>query len=513
MVEITIDGRTVRVPEDTTLLEAARLAGATIPTLCHLDGLEPLNSCMVCLVEDRETGNLVPACNSPVKEYREIATGSEPVHQARKAAMELLLSEHVGDCEAPCRRACPAFIHIPRTIRLIEEGRHEDAVTTVRQHLPLPAVLGRICPAPCERACRRGRYDRPIAIRSIERFVGDWSLESGGKLAIPRVPPSATVAVVGSGPAGLASADLLLGLGYGCVVYDKQSEPGGALRYSIDEDRLPRAVLDAEIQGIERRGAVFRMDAPVGSDPSIGELREKFDAVILAAGIPAPGDSSYEQSSRIAGVFRVPVPAKGKPTAKPMAVRSMARGRNAVLMADLWLRKGVLDRPRRTFDSHAGRFGKDEIAALLAAKEALEGGGPTKAEGEIESPPADIVSEAARCLRCDCIRGKTCRLRGLADRLGASQSRFRRRERRAFERIVGGESPALSLEPGKCIRCGICVRIAQQAGESPGLSFSGRGIDLTIRVPLNGPIGSAVKGSTAKRCADACPTGAMALVK
>ena len=104
---ITIDGTSIAVPEEVTLLEAARLAGVTIPTLCHLDSLEPDAACMICVVEDRATGRLVPACSSPAKAYREIATDNEHVRRARKAALELLVSEHLGDCEAPCRRACP----------------------------------------------------------------------------------------------------------------------------------------------------------------------------------------------------------------------------------------------------------------------------------------------------------------------------------------------------------------------------------------------------------------------
>ena len=202
MAEIMIDGTPVIAPEGTTLLHAAHLADISIPTMCHREGIEPFGSCMICVVEDCDTGDLLPACNSPVDAHRRIVTDSPLIREARKANLELLLSEHLGDCEAPCRRGCPAFIHIPRMIRLLKDGRYREALLTVKRHIPFPSILGRICPAPCEAVCRRGRYDRPVAVCLLKRFVGDRGLEVRDVTVdrpTGKAEPAA-VAVIGAGP-------------------------------------------------------------------------------------------------------------------------------------------------------------------------------------------------------------------------------------------------------------------------------------------------------------------------
>ena len=107
MVGLTIDGKFVEASEGATLLEAARRAGASIPTLCHMEGIRPLTSCMLCVVKDVKSGRLLPSCSVEIEDGMEIETGGEEVLASRRAVLELLLSEHVGDCEAPCLRTCP----------------------------------------------------------------------------------------------------------------------------------------------------------------------------------------------------------------------------------------------------------------------------------------------------------------------------------------------------------------------------------------------------------------------
>ena len=168
---LKIDNIQVEMPEGSTILEAARKLGIDIPYMCFLEGYEHFTSCMICVVEEKVSNRLLPSCSAPVSEGMVVETKSPEVINARRNALELLLKEHIGDCEGPCRLACPAHIDIPVVLRLIEAGKIEDAALEFKKSVPFPAVLGRICPAPCEKACRRGQHDKPVSIKSLERFA------------------------------------------------------------------------------------------------------------------------------------------------------------------------------------------------------------------------------------------------------------------------------------------------------------------------------------------------------
>ena len=164
MPQLVIDNREVTVPAGATILEAARRAGIEIPTLCHLEGLPPETSCMVCVVKVRRPDRLVPSCGAPAEDGMVVESETDEVREARRDALELLLSDHLGDCEAPCQTICPASLDIPRMLRHIAAGEVREAYALARDALVLPATLGRICPAPCEKGCRRGERDEALAI-------------------------------------------------------------------------------------------------------------------------------------------------------------------------------------------------------------------------------------------------------------------------------------------------------------------------------------------------------------
>ena len=142
---ITIDQQPVTVTAGDSVLTAARKLGLDIPTLCYLEKCGPLNTCQVCLV--KWNGKLVPSCGTKVAPGMVIESETGEVHEARRTALELLFSDHVGDCLSPCQRLCPLWLNIPAMLRQIEAGRLDEAITTVRAALPLPAVLGRLCPS------------------------------------------------------------------------------------------------------------------------------------------------------------------------------------------------------------------------------------------------------------------------------------------------------------------------------------------------------------------------------
>src|SRR3990170_4896138 len=149
-VTITIDGQTVSVAPGTTILEAARQLGIEIPTLCYVEGFEPVSSCFVCAVQIEGRRTLSPACSMPVADGMAISASSEDVRAARKLALELLLSDHAGDCIAPCRATCPAGLDIPRFAYHVALGQHRRAMEVIAQRLALPGALGQVCPRLCE---------------------------------------------------------------------------------------------------------------------------------------------------------------------------------------------------------------------------------------------------------------------------------------------------------------------------------------------------------------------------
>jgi formate dehydrogenase major subunit len=285
MPKLTIDGYPVEVEAGVTLLEAARRLGIEVPTLCHVEGFEPSASCYLCAVQVEGRPALSPSCALPVADGMVVHTDTDDVRASRKMALELLLSDHVGDCMAPCRVGCPARLDIPGFTDRLGGGDSRGAAEIAADFLVLPASLGRICPRLCEERCHRCDLDAPLSVGSLHRFTADRDLASGSPY-LPRKERSSgkRAAIVGAGPAGLAAAYGLLRRGHAVTVYDAHSQPGGMLRYGVPGFRLPRAILDAEIGVIRALGAEFRMGLRLGRDFSLKELRRRFDAVFLALG-------------------------------------------------------------------------------------------------------------------------------------------------------------------------------------------------------------------------------------
>jgi len=284
-IHCTIDGRTTAVAEGTTVLEAAKGLGIRIPTLCHVPGIEPAASCFICAVEIEGRRALAPACAMPVGDGMAIHTRSEGVRRARKMAIELLLSDHAGECKAPCVARCPAGLDIPGFVAGIAAGDSAHAMRVISERLALAGSLGRVCPRLCEKDCRRCSLDQGLAIGALHRYVADLDLAAPHPCVPPQAPPSGrTVAIVGAGPAGLAAAYYLGRRGHACTLYDSHALPGGMLRYGIPAYRLPREALDAEIGSVRALGASFRMNRRWGTDFTLAGLRAEYDAVFVAVG-------------------------------------------------------------------------------------------------------------------------------------------------------------------------------------------------------------------------------------
>lgn len=284
MVKLTINGKEITAPSDSTILEAARANGIYIPTLCYDEAVEIYGACGVCVVEAQGVPKLLRSCSAKVAEGMVIDTESERVVKSRKIAMELLMSAHDGDCVAPCQLACPAGTDCQGYVGLIANGQFDDALKLIKDRIPLPASIGRVCPHPCETACRRGKVEEPINIAQLKFFAADLDLKGDSYLPECAAPTGKKVAIVGGGPAGLSAALYLRTMGHEVTVFDMMDKMGGMLRYGIPQYRLPKEILDSEIAIIEKTGVRFVNNVKFGKDITLDMLKSVNDAVILAPG-------------------------------------------------------------------------------------------------------------------------------------------------------------------------------------------------------------------------------------
>lgn len=510
---IRIDGREVDVSPGETVLSAARRLGLDIPTLCYLEKCGPLTSCLVCLV--KINGRLVPSCGTVAVDGMVVESETEEVHAARRTSLELLFSDHVGDCLSPCNLLCPLLLNIPVMIRQIEGGRLDEATATVRTALPLPAVLGRLCNHPCEKGCRRGVDDDPAAIRELERFVADRdNAQPEPQLPPLPAPTNRRVAVIGAGPTGLAAAYFLVRQGHAVELFDRQEAPGGSLR-RLPEKELPAAVLAAELAVLSRLGVRFNGGRELGPALPLPELSERFHAVVVAIGevaraegerlgipLTATGLQSDPNTCRtpVDGVFA----AGGAVKPVKHLVRAMAEGRAVADCVGQYLRLQPVRRPDKPFSSIMGRLDPGELRTFL------QHGSLRPKVGSCAACAAglsrvDAEGEASRCLHCDCSSSGNCVLQHYAQVYGANADRFRSKRRPFEEQIMPG---GVVFEPGKCILCGICVRLTELAGEPLGLTFIGRGFDVRVGAPLNATIEAGLQ-KVAEEVVYHCPTGAL----
>ncbi len=390
MPHLTIDNKPVEVPEGATILDAARKLGIDIPTMCFLASCKPSASCMVCVVQVRmsnhqEQGRLLPSCATKAVDGMIVLSENNYVHQARRTALELLLSDHVGDCMAPCQLACPAKINIPLFLRHIAAGRIADAQAVLQQSANLReiALLCQSCPAPCKKACRRNQHDSPLAIPELIHIVTDITIVKQK--------------------------------GY----RDKQPNNNNNNKHEYSTEKLSSKPFNSHI------GKLMR-----------GEINEFLK---LAYNGPA-------------------------------------------------------------LNLHQDKNGNEKNDGINT--------GIKQAENDLA-----IRNEAARCLHCDCRKPNTCKLRKYARQYQAKPAHYKysapnAQPRRRIKIIT--QHPQIIYEPGKCIKCGLCVQITARHKEELGLTYIGRGFNVQIGVPFNKSLNQALR-QTAIECVTACPTAALSL--
>lgn len=513
MVQLWIDNVSVTVDVGQTVLDATRRVGLDVPAMCLAEGHKPNTSCMCCLVRVEGTG-VVPSCATPVREGMRVESETDELRGLRRTGIELLLADHAGDCHAPCENTCPARMDIPDMLRLVADGDYLGAIATVKRDIALPAILGRVCPEVCENACRRGQHDSPAAICKIKQYVADKDLASPNPYR-PLVAPASgkRVAIIGAGPTGLTAAYHLAQKGHACTVLDQHNEPGGRLREEFP-DELPRDVLRAEADAVLATGCEKRWGARVGRDESIESLADEFDALLIATGrgvgdwLAAAGvavtktgvrvDAQSRMTSR-AGVF-----AAGN-AVRPykLVVQSVAEGKLAAECIDCFLRGVAPPDRRRAYETRLARLTAGELCDFCDGYPAT----PRVDSQELARGLTDDAArrEAQRCLECDCSALASCLLHHYAAMYECDAQRYRGAGRRFEGRIVGRE---VVLELGKCILCGVCVQLAEEAADAAGLTFLGRSMEMHIG-PSPGVTLDEALGGAAQACADACPTGAI----
>ncbi len=284
-LSLVINQQAVTAAPGTSILEAATAAGITIPTLCFYKSLDATGSCWICIVEIKGKNRFVPACSTPVSEGMVIETENETLSAMRRQNLQRIIEEHSGDCMGPCEITCPAGCNIPEFVTAIAMHDDERAIQIIKESIPLPGILGRVCPAPCEDECRRHGIDQPVSICALKRYAADRDSERANRY-IPEIPGKTgkKVAIIGSGPAGLAAAWFLLRKGHEVTIFESAPKAGGMMRYGIPRFRLPEAVIESDLATLAGMGLTFRFNTTFGSEITPETLKGEFDALFLAIG-------------------------------------------------------------------------------------------------------------------------------------------------------------------------------------------------------------------------------------
>ena len=282
------------------LVECARNLNIEIHTLSELEKIEGEPGNFKAFIKKspryinekicNDCGDCTKACPVEISDRFNRDLGTRKAVQKYYAQAIPGMPDILKRGHAPCKIECPANINIQGYIQLIKKGEYVKAVNLIRQRNPLAAICGRVCPAPCETACTRANVDSALSIRQLKRFASDQEMKlvRSGELVLPEEkkpsPDAKKIAIIGAGPSGLTAAGDLADKGFAVTIYEKKESAGGMLYWGIPQYRLPKDVLDFEVELIRRKGVKIVLDCAIGKDKTMKELQRENDAVFISAG-------------------------------------------------------------------------------------------------------------------------------------------------------------------------------------------------------------------------------------
>jgi thioredoxin reductase/ferredoxin len=469
---------------------------------------------MVCAVKLKHNGQFIPACGSRALDGMEVEHDTPEVRETRRMALELLFSDHLGDCLSPCQRICPAHLGIPALLKHLRAGEFGLVAAAARRDLALAGILCRICSRPCEQGCRRNVHDEAVAIAELVTHAIDTELAAGEPRSPMEVPDRPErIAIIGSGFTGLSTAWFLKQHGYSAVIIDENPVPAATIRSAYPD--LTPGLLDAEINLLKRSGVTFPTATRIADEAALVALTEEFAAVVLATG-PTTGAQAAAlglacEGNRLAadktslmtsrhGVFAVGRAIR--PNAQP--VGCVADGKAVAVCIHRFLTGQRVQRPPKPFSVFMGKLVDGEMPDFLQDASPVR-----RSDAELMALDFNrAIEESNRCVHCNCAKADVCKLRQLAIDYEVNLHRFSTGERMRFRRNV--EHPLVCFEAGKCIRCGNCVKVAGDHQEALGLTFIGRGFDVHLGVPFNESMREGLLAA-ARAAVAACPVGALTL--
>ena len=366
---------------------------------------------------------------------------------------------------APCNEACPAGEDVEAAMVLSGQEDYIGAWEKITRENPLPRVCGRVCFHPCEGSCNRKEYDEPTAIQALERFVGDFAFQAGKRFSPPAEKKNEKVAVVGSGPAGLSCAYHLTSLGYGVTLFEALPRLGGMLRYGIPAYRLPKDILDQEIDQILALGVESRTNCRVGKDVQWEELKT-YDAVFVAAG-------AWKSLS-----LRVP----GEDSAGVMSGLTFLKKVNSGEEVDLGKTVAVIGGGNTALDAarSALRLGAKPLIIYRRTKEEMPAWGEEISEAEEEqiefiflSSPLRVLAENGKVRGIECLKN----LLGPPGKDGRREPRVIENSNftLAVDSVISaiGEAPDLSFLPSPLPKSGNAIPVDEAGATSLEKVFAG----------------------------------------